>query len=338
MDNSIYTRMRASNHYIREHFNLLPLTNSESDENDCANDSLQTLIKQTWNIYGISSMFGFDYNNERQLKLYGKRLREEVASILPQDNVTYDVNFTIDEDITFKPTVTDSPAIRIEILAKAVDKKTNEKYIYTGILLSWRTEIAELDHDKSVKLPLLLCRGTKSTISAVHLTLSNMFDCLIVALPATEDDFKWLVPIILQPNNNDEASTPKGQAKFEYKFPGSLASNTITVKYDISVLAELWSCIRDNDADTTDNGISLKHVEQFHQVLQHQMLHGAGMQLGLGLLSRIALPSLTIMENRMKASTSEVLNKVLLYFNEKSIEVLHKLNLDSTVGTNSVAS
>lgn len=43
MDNSVYTRMRASNHYIREHFNLLPLTNSESDENtDYTYDPLQS--------------------------------------------------------------------------------------------------------------------------------------------------------------------------------------------------------------------------------------------------------------------------------------------------------
>ncbi|KAK0078271.1 hypothetical protein PV325_002756 [Microctonus aethiopoides] len=335
--------MRASNHYIREYFNLLPLTNSESNENtDYTYDSLETLIKQTWNIYGVSSLFGFDYNNERQLKLYSKRLREEIASILPQDNVTYDVNFTIDKNISPRPIVTDSPAIRIEIHAKAVDKETMKKCIYTGVLLSWRTEIVELDHDKSVKLPLLLCKGTKSTMAAVHLTLNNMFDCLIVALPATEDDFKWLVPIILQPNNNEEISSMKGQIKFDYKFPGSLASNIITIPYDISNLTEIWNCICDNDANTTDantgNGISLKHVERFHQVLQHQMLHGSGMQLGLGLLSKISLPSLTIMENRMKAGTSEVLNKILLYFNDKSIEVLHKLNLDSTVGTNSIAS
>lgn len=131
--------------------------------------------------------------------------------------------------------------LQIQVFTKNADRVELEKCVYTGILLSWGTSLVELDYEKSVKLPLLLCKGTKNTMKAVHITLGNMFDCTIVALSATEEDLKWLVPVVLQPSDEDEDIEQEGQARFEYKIPGEIMSNTIAAKYDISCLMDIWS-------------------------------------------------------------------------------------------------
>lgn len=113
------------------------------------------------------------------------------------------------------------------------------KNIYTGIMMSWRTDVPEIDYDESIKLPLLLCRGTKSGMNAVHVVLGNMFDCQIVQLSATEEDLKWLVPIVLNPSGDDVVD--KGEVKFEYRVPGLPASDSITTKNNTKDLIKLWN-------------------------------------------------------------------------------------------------
>lgn len=106
-------------------------------------------------------------------------------------------------------------------------------------MISWRTDVPELDHENSSKLPLILCKGTKSGMNAVHTVLANMFDCQIAELPATEEDLKWLVPIILNPSDGDN-DPEKGEVRFEYRVPGLPATDTVTTKFQISDLVKLW--------------------------------------------------------------------------------------------------
>lgn len=323
---------------IRQNFNI-NLQNNDEDSFDFA-ESLSEFLGLTWNIWGVTSLFGFQQDSEVVLKQYAKKLREEVASILPVDNVSYDCNFIILDRITPRPCNSDLPPIKITITANLEDDKI--KNIYTGIMMSWRTDVPEINYDESIKLPILLCRGTKSGMNAVHTVLGNMFDCQIVELSATEEDLKWLVPIVLNPSG--DAVNDKGDVKFEYKIPGLSSSDSITTKNNTKDLIKLWNAViednddddvDDNDSNENDNNFKVEHVEMFFQVLHNQMLMVSGLQLGLCSLSKIILPSFTIMDNRIKTSSSEVLNRVLLFFNQKSLEMLHQLNFTSTNSTTS---
>lgn len=71
------------------------------------------LLKQTWYVCGVSTLFGFQPDSELQLKLYSKRLREEVAGILPSEDVTYDAQFSVVESINSRPSPADPPAIKV---------------------------------------------------------------------------------------------------------------------------------------------------------------------------------------------------------------------------------
>lgn len=69
------------------------------------------MISLTWNIYGVSALFGFQYNDKTTLKLYGKRLREEIATNLSQENVSYNAHLSIIEN-TISDT-TDLPLLKV---------------------------------------------------------------------------------------------------------------------------------------------------------------------------------------------------------------------------------
>ncbi|XP_063995192.1 uncharacterized protein LOC135172768 [Diachasmimorpha longicaudata] len=328
---------------IRQYFSLGPVEPEEVvDAADFA-ESVDVLLKQTWNIWGVSSLYGLQQDSQVHLKLYGKKMREEVAALLPHEDVTYEAQFSIVEGMDKRPSASDPIPIKITVHAIPIERdvhdktrepERNEKCIYVGILLSWRTSVNELDYEKSLRLPLLLCRGTKSAMKAVHITLGNMFDCHVVALPATEDDLKWLVPVVLQPSHKDDPPQ-KGEARLEYRVPGLPITDSITVKLEVADLTKMWSVISREDAIESNEETSFRahHIERFYEVLNKQMIHSAGIQLGLCKLHKISLPSFTIMDNKMKASSAPVLSKVLLFFNEKALEILHQLNFDTTVST-----
>ncbi|XP_015112782.1 uncharacterized protein LOC107038280 [Diachasma alloeum] len=332
---------------IREYFSLGPLGSEEvMDAGDFA-ESVEVLVKQTWNIWGVSSLYGLQQESQVHLKLYGKKMREEVAAILPHEDVTYEAQFSIIEGMDKRPSASDPVPIKITVHATPMERgihdeqtrkpERNDKCIYIGIMLSWRTAVNELEYEKSVRLPLLLCRGTKSAMKAVHMTLANMFDCHVVALPATEDDLKWLVPVLLQPSHKDDPPQ-KGEARLEYRVPGLPVTDSITIKFEVAELIKMWSVISRDDANDSNEETSFRaqHIEKFYQVLNKQMIHSAGLQLGLCKLHKISLPSFTIMDNKMKASSAQVLSKVLLFFNEKALAILHQLNFDTTVSTSAV--
>ncbi|XP_011299926.1 uncharacterized protein [Fopius arisanus] len=327
---------------IREYFSLGAVEPEESDTADIA-ESVDILLKQTWNIWGVSSLYGLQQDSEVQLKLYGKKMREEVAAILPHEDVTYEAQFSIVEGIEKRPSASDPIPLQITVHASPIrtnvpdqsqQPEKTEKCIYVGIMLSWRTAVNELEYEKSVRLPLLLCRGTKSAMKAVHMTLGSMFDCHVVALPATEDDLKWLVPIVLQPSHTDDPPQ-KGEARLEYKVPGLPITDSISIKFEVADLTKMWTVVSKEDANDSNEKISFRaqHIERFYEVLNKQMVHSAGLQLGLCKLHKISLPSFTIMDNKMKVSSAEVMSKVLLFFNEKALEILHLLNFDTTVST-----
>ena len=61
--------------------------------------------------------------------------------------------------------------------------------------------------------------------------LSRMFDCMIIALPAHEDDLIWLVPIIITPADKEEQTKHTDEIRMEYKIPELENTDTITIKF-----------------------------------------------------------------------------------------------------------
>ncbi|XP_031827318.1 uncharacterized protein LOC116424713 isoform X2 [Nomia melanderi] len=290
-------------------------------------EALIELLHKTWTIYGVSTLFNF-HRDEIHLKQYSKKLREEVAATLAQEDVIYTAKMNIMDHITVKTSSVDPIPIKIEVHAKNYGKENSiNKCIYTGILLSWRTTTNELATPNSIRLPLLLCRGTKSSMVTIHNLLSHMFDCMIIELPAQEDDLMWLIPIVIIPTNVEEQSKHTSEISMEYRIPDLPDTNAIVVKFQVLDLIKILRVIMGNQSDGANVEISfhLEHIEKFRDILYKQMLQTASLQLGLCLLRKINLPSFTIMGNKMKVTNIETMNRVLLYLNEKAVRILHTL-------------
>ncbi|KOC66964.1 hypothetical protein WH47_12391 [Habropoda laboriosa] len=226
----------------------------------------------------------------------------EVANSLAKEDVTYNTNFIVMESIVDRPSPMDPPPIKIEVYAKRSSNEDSlKKCIYEGIFLSWRTTKNVLTTANSVRLPLLLCRGTRSAMGAVHNILSRMFDCMIITLPAQEDDLIWLVPLLLTPINEREHPKSTDEIHMEYKVPELPNTDTITIKFPILDLIKILKIIVTNQGDeaSTEIFLNLKHIEQFREVLYSQILDAGGLQLGLCTLHKIHLPAFTIMGNRV---------------------------------------
>ncbi|KYN08890.1 PREDICTED: uncharacterized protein LOC108770107 [Trachymyrmex cornetzi] len=304
----------------RQRFDLS--TWAEEDEID----GLEGLVAQTWNIYAVSALFGIE-QDEVHFKLYSKKLREEIASTLSREDVTYDAKFSVMEDIISKPNSED-PVIKIEVIAKIHGRENGvEKPIYKGVLLSWSLTRTKLNIQNSIRLPLLLCRGTRSCMDAVHTIIGRMFDCLIVTLPANEDDLRWLVPIIITATNEDKPIIV-GEVQMEYTVPELPIADVIKVKYHSLDLKEILSAIIGDRNDRVNVFLDYEHMEMFHEVLHEQMLMEGGSQLGLCTLRRINLPGITIMQNRMKVTNVEIMNNILLYFSDKALDIFHTVHID----------
>ncbi|XP_068974999.1 uncharacterized protein [Bombus flavifrons] len=264
--------------------------------------NLEELLYKTWTIFGVSTLFNF-HQDEVHLKQYAKRLREEVANNLSQEDVTYDAEFCVMKDITQRPSPLDPPPIKIEVYSENSNNQANsKKCIYKGVFLSWRTTKNKLTAFNSVRLPLLLCRGTPSAIRTVHNVLSHKEE---------------------QTKHTDEIC-------MEYKIPELENTDTITIKFLVLDLIKILTVIvkDQNDEANVEIAFNLEHIEKFREVLYSQMLELAGLQLGLCTLHKIILPTVTIMENRMKVMNADTMNRVLLYLNEKALDTFHTLNLE----------
>lgn len=90
-----------------------------------------------------------------------------------------------------------------------------------------------------MRLPLLLCHGTKSTMKIVHKTLGHMFDCIIIALNALEEDLVWLIPIVVSPTNEEEHPKRTDTISMEYKLTTSLDTDIIIIHFKISDLIRI---------------------------------------------------------------------------------------------------
>ncbi|XP_047366982.1 centromere protein L-like [Vespa velutina] len=297
-------------------------SNEESDTK-----TLKEIISLTWNIYGVSALFGFQYNDKTILKLYGKRLREEIATNLSQENVAYDAHLSIIEN-----TISDTmrlPLLKVEVYAKKLDQENNvEKCIYIGFFLSLKTN-NDLKAGNSVKLPLLLCRGTRTCMNVVHSTFNRMFDCLIIALPIEQDDLMWLLPIIILPTSEEKYPNDTEEVRLEYLVPGLSTTNTITAKFSTLDLIKILNAIMESQNNETQivMNLTIEHIQRFRECLQVQMKKIAGLELGLCTLHRISLPRGTLMDNKMKIMDPEIMKRVLLYMTEKSLDMLHALFL-----------
>ncbi|XP_014219468.1 centromere protein L-like [Copidosoma floridanum] len=289
------------------------------DEDDNPLLDLEELLKQTWNIHGVSILFNFHSDNEVLMKQYAKKLREEVATILSQENVTYNAKITVLN--IRRPKETDHPVVKIEVFAtvfKQGSKDQSETTVYKGYLISWRTETSEAPTwAGSTRLPLLLCRGTPNTMRAVHATLGRMFDCMFVLLSASAEDLRWLLPILISPCGGHDKPKKGDEAKLKFLVPGLPKSNSITIKFLVKDLAKMWKCFLGKDT------IEAEEVDKFHEIIHTQILEISSLQLGLCILNRLDLPLVTITENKMKAMDVETMNTVLAYFNEKALDTLH---------------
>lgn len=316
--NSVIYTPRTPQMRQRQRFNLSTIPVDE--ENGLG---LESLVHKTWNIYAVSALFGLQ-QDDINFKLYSKKLREEIASTLSREDVTYDAKFSIMDDIVPRPNHENHPAIKIEVLAKIRDQE-KEKSLYQGILLSWRITQAESNIKNLIRLPLLLCSGTNTCIAAVHATINRMFDCLIIALPAKEYDLSWLIPIIIM--TNKEEPVVSGEVKMMYTVPELPVTDTITVKFQSADLRKILLAIITNQND--DNIIlDRNHIEIFFEVLHKQMLIIGGLELRLCTLHRIDLPGITITENKMKLVNVEIMNNILSYLNEKALDTFHAVHID----------
>lgn len=119
--------------------------------------------------------------------------------------------------------------------------RAKKTIVYKGYLISWRTEPTSPCTKNSTQLPLLLCRGTKNTMKAVHATLSRMFDCIIVSLPASAEDLRWLLPIVISPNGGYEKAGKNDEVHLEYVVPTLSKIETITLEFLANDLIKLWN-------------------------------------------------------------------------------------------------
>ncbi|XP_011875514.1 PREDICTED: centromere protein L-like [Vollenhovia emeryi] len=290
-------------------------------------DILEDLAGQTWNIYAASALFDFQ-RDDVHLKLYAKKLREEVASTLSHENVTYDAKFSVTQNLGSSSNHEDYLALGIQVVAKTSGpEKEVEKLIYKGLLLSWRMQSTESSIQNSIKLPLLLCRGTRNCMDAVNAIISRMFDCSVVALSANEDDLSWLIPIIIMSTDKEEQSIISGEVQMQYTVPELPISDTITVKFHTEDLKKILSVII-KDQDTNVNvSLDREDIETFYEVLHKQMLIEGGLKLGLCTLHRINLPGISIMENKMKVTKADVMNNILVYFSDKAIDTFYAVDI-----------
>ncbi|XP_054006791.1 uncharacterized protein LOC128891370 [Hylaeus anthracinus] len=306
------------------------LGSNSASETDSPTDTLEELLYKTWTIFGVSTLFNF-HQDEVHLKQYAKRLREEVATNLAQEDVMYNAKMYIMDNVQTRPSPMDPPPIKVEVYARKYShEESTEKCIYTGMLLSWKTINKELTIPNCIRLPLLLCRGTKSCMKIVHNVLGHMFDCMVVPLPALEDDLIWLVPIVIAPVNNEEHLKHTDKICMEYKMTKPSDTDTIILNFQVSDLIKMLTVIIKDQSDDENDGISfdLEHIEKYREVLHTQMLQIAGLQIGLCMLCKIHLPVFTIMENRMKVRNMDIMNRVLLYLNQKALDIFHTLNFE----------
>lgn len=131
---------------------------------------------------------------------------------------------------------------QVEVHSKNdIDEKTT--CVYRGVFLSWGPSHKE--ETGSLQLPILLSRGLQTVTQAVHIILSQMFDCIITALPASQVDLMWLTVIILNSGDRVENRKSKQQTQreliLEYQVPGLPASELITVKLPLNSVLNLWS-------------------------------------------------------------------------------------------------
>ncbi|XP_012271588.1 centromere protein L isoform X1 [Orussus abietinus] len=297
------------------------------------NDGIEMLelLDQSWVVYGVSLLFGLQYDNKLMLKLYGKKLREEVASTLSHDNVSYDAKFSVMEGIKVRP---GPPAIKIVVNSTSADDKKVEKCIYKGIFVSWPNEPEESNNKNFVKLPILLCKGSQSIIKAINVIISRMFDCMIIPLPASEVDLLWLIPILLSLDLEWQSDTQ--ELLMEYKIPGYPDSDSITVRHRLCDVLKLWTgiCQENKHLENREN-IMVEDMERFHDILQKHMLRISGLQLGLCNLNKIQLPYLMMMNNKMKVKHTDVMDQVLRYLHEEAVTMLHFIQMDSLSTDNS---
>ncbi|XP_048508408.1 uncharacterized protein LOC105685550 isoform X2 [Athalia rosae] len=256
--------------------------NDSDDADDNLDEALDDLITKTWDVWAASPLYGMKWNEEVKLKQYAKRLRENVATSLCKEDVSYDAEFLILKDL-----------------------------------------VRSRSHQPAIK----------------------MFDCVITAMPASQEDLMWLTAVILNSSNPSDLSVQRKKKQvtsadaltLEYRIPGLPTSDLILVQFPISCMIALWFKIcptqqsLTNPREQIESRVYLEQIEKFNQFIRLQLLNNMDLELGYCLLSKISLPSLTIKANKIKCKNIDTLDRVLWYFQEKALlymAFLTQMNID----------
>ncbi|XP_012255181.1 centromere protein L-like isoform X1 [Athalia rosae] len=314
--------------------------NDSDDADDNLDEALDDLITKTWDVWAASPLYGMKWNEEVKLKQYAKRLRENVATSLCKEDVSYDAEFLILKDLVRSRS--HQPAIKVLVYSNKDDSE-KENCIYTGIFLSWGSELDS--EQENLKLPIVLTRGGQTVTQAIHVILCQMFDCVITAMPASQEDLMWLTAVILNSSNPSDLSVQRKKKQvtsadaltLEYRIPGLPTSDLILVQFPISCMIALWFKIcptqqsLTNPREQIESRVYLEQIEKFNQFIRLQLLNNMDLELGYCLLSKISLPSLTIKANKIKCKNIDTLDRVLWYFQEKALlymAFLTQMNID----------
>lgn len=119
------------------------------------------LLGKRWTVYRASPLNNF---KPGKLKIYGKKLSEELCSISnrfnEEDAYTLKASFAVSNDIN--PRNNGVHAIQVKVIT---EKNRNN---YLGYFISWIEQTAD---ENLLSLPILLVQGRKQTQTSVHQTL-----------------------------------------------------------------------------------------------------------------------------------------------------------------------
>lgn len=81
-----------------------------------------------------------------------------------------------------------------------------------------------------------------STIKTVHTILSEMFDCILIPLPANSEDLRWLLPILLGPGCGQESVRDNDEVRLEEVGHSQLTPKryALTIKFKMKNPIDLW--------------------------------------------------------------------------------------------------
>lgn len=198
---------------------------------------VSAIVDNPWNVYSVSKLHNYD-PSELNLKLYAKKIRENVAGVMTSTNKSYDQiksKITLEKD--FPETVFDEKAMHIKVTSVAVLEggKKNEKIIYDGYILSR----GQINYQEQLsQLPVLICKkGSEKITACVHDILQKLFDCVIVKYIFDQRDLQWLFVISV---DLEDRFTDSGNIELNFTVPQLTTKNTFSIEIEAEATRKIW--------------------------------------------------------------------------------------------------